>query len=93
MAERSIYTIISRAYILLQATSGLSKELWAEIINTVVYLINRFFTKALFVGIILYERFYSSKLSYKYLRTLSCAAYAFNPYIKIAGKMISRSEK
>jgi hypothetical protein len=60
---------------MLHATSDLPKELWAEAVNTAVYLANLSLTKAIIKGKISYELFHGIKFTYKHLRTFGCAAY------------------
>src|SRR5450755_1228046 len=91
VAERSIYTIISRARTMLHATSDLPKELWAEAVNTAVYLTNLSPTKAIIKGKTPYELFHGTKPTYKHLRTFGCAAYAIDHHAK--SKFASRSRK
>src|SRR5450755_3752616 len=91
VAERSIYTIVSRARTMLHATSDLPKELWAEAVNTAVYLTNLSPTKAIIKGKTPYELFHGTKPIYKHLRTFGCAAYAINHHAK--SKFASRSKK
>jgi hypothetical protein len=91
VAERSIYTIVSRARTMPHVTSDLPKELWAEAVNTAVYLANLSLTKVIIKGKIPYELFYGIKLIYKYLRTFGCAVYAIDYHAK--SKFASRSRK
>jgi hypothetical protein len=88
-----IRTIVSRARILIIVVSKLSRELWAEITNTTVYLTNRSPIKIIPAGKTLHELFYGSKFTYKHLRTFECAVYTLDLQVKKAGKMILRSEK
>src|SRR5450755_3557006 len=91
VAERSIYTIISRARTMLHATSNLPKELWAETVNIAVYFANLSPTKAIIKGKTPYELFHGIKPTYKHLRTFGCAAYAIDYHAK--SKFASRSRK
>jgi hypothetical protein len=76
---------------MLHTTSDLPKELWAEAVNTTVYLANLSLTKAIIKGKIPYEFFHEIKFTYKHLRTFGCAAYIINHHAK--NKFASRSRK
>jgi hypothetical protein len=76
---------------MLHATSDLPKELWAETVNTAVYLANLSPTKAIIKSKIPYELFHGTKPTYKHLRTFGCATYAIDYHTK--SKFASRSRK
>jgi hypothetical protein len=76
---------------MLHATSDLPKKLWAEAVNTAIYLANLSPTKAIIKGKISYELFHGIKSIYKHFRTFGCAAYAINYHAK--SKFASRSRK
>jgi hypothetical protein len=78
---------------MLISAPGLSKSLWADTINTTVYLTNRSLIKALPKGRISHELLYGTMPRYRYIKTFGCAAYALKPHAKDEGKMASRSEK
>jgi len=56
----------------------LEKELWAEAVSCVVYLLNRSPTRSL-ENITLYEASYGSKPSVRHLKVFECVAYAHIP--------------
>ena len=72
---------------------GLPKFLWADAINTTVYLTNRSLIKALPKGRIPHELLYGTMPRYRHIKTFGCAAYALKPYAKVENKMVLRSEK
>jgi hypothetical protein len=76
---------------MLHAISDLPKELWAEVINTAVYLANLSPTKAIIKGKTPYELFHGIKPIYKHFRTFGCAVYAIDYYAK--NKFASKSRK
>jgi hypothetical protein len=78
---------------MLISVPDLSKSLWADTINTTVYLTNRSPTKALPKGRIPHELLYGTMPRYRHIKTFGCAAYALKPYAKAESKMAPRSEK
>jgi hypothetical protein len=78
---------------MLISAPGLPKSLWADAINTTVYLTNRSPTKALPKGRTPHELLYGTMPRYRYIKTFGCAAYALKPHAKAEGKMAPRSEK
>ena len=90
VAERANHTIMERVKAIL-ADSRLSKELWMEIANTVVYLKNRSPTAAL-DGKTPYEVWYGEKPDLSHLRILGCTAYVEIPKEKRV-KLDSHSDK
>jgi hypothetical protein len=78
---------------MLISVPGLPKSLWADTINTTVYLTNRSPTKALPKGRIPHKLLYGIMSRYKHIKTFGCAAYALKSHTKAEGKMTPRSEK
>jgi hypothetical protein len=78
---------------MLISAPGLPKSLWADAINTTVYLTNRSPIKALPKGRIPHELLYGTMPRYRHIKTFGCAAYALKPHAKDESKMVSRSEK
>jgi hypothetical protein len=78
---------------MLISAPGLPKFLWADAINTTVYLTNRSPTKALPKGRTPHELLYGIMPRYRHIKTFGCAAYALKPHVKAEGKMAPRSEK
>ena len=78
---------------MLISAPGLPKSLWADAINTTVYLTNRSPTKALPKGRTPHELLYGTIPRYRHIKTFGCAAYALKPHAKHEGKMAPRSEK
>lgn len=56
---------------------NLPLELWAEVVNTTVYVINKSSTKS-FVGMTLYKKLSSQKPNIEHLRVLRSLAYVKN---------------
>jgi hypothetical protein len=78
---------------MLLAAPGLPKTLWADAINTAIYLTNRSSTKALPKGRTPHELLYGTMPRYRHIKTFGCAAYVLKPHAKYEGKMVSRFEK
>ena len=67
-------TIMERAQNM-RLHAGLPLKMWAETVNTVVYLINRGPSNPLGCGI-LEEAWKGKKVSYSFLKTFGCEAFA-----------------
>ena len=93
VAERSNRVIVSRARTMLISAPGLPKSLWADALNTTIYLTNRSPTKALPKGRTPHELLYGTMPRYRHIKTFGCAAYALKPHAKHEGKLAPRSEK
>jgi hypothetical protein len=78
---------------MLISAPGLPKSLWADAINTTIYLMNRSPIKVLPKGRILHELLYGIMSRYRYIKTFGCVAYALKSHAKDEGKMALRSEK
>jgi hypothetical protein len=78
---------------MLLSAPGLPKELWAEALNTTVYLTNRSPTKAVPKDKTPHEMLHGTPPRYRHIKTFGCAAYALKPHAKEEGKMAARSEK
>jgi len=78
---------------MLISAPGLPKFLWANAINTTVYLTNRSPTKALPKGRTPHELLYGTIPRYRHIKTFGYAAYALKPHAKNESKMAPRSEK
>lgn len=91
VAERTNRTLIERARTQL-ISSGLPPKLWAESLNTAVYITNRVPTRAL-SSMTPYEAWYGTKPKIQHLRVFGCTAYTVDPKAKDKGKMAPRSKK
>ena len=74
MAERMNRTIMERARSM-RLHAGLPLHMWAEAVNTAVYLINRGPSTPLGCGI-LEESWTGKKVSYSFLKTFGCEAFS-----------------
>ena len=74
VAERMNTTIMEHARSM-RLHVGLPLHMWAEVVNTIVYLINRGPSTPLGYGI-LEEAWTSKKVSYSFLKTFSCESFA-----------------
>lgn len=88
VAERANRTIVEKARCLLQ-DAGLSKNYWAEAVNTAVYLKNRSPTKAV-MGTVPEEKWTCKKVNVQHLRIFGSIAYALENNTK---KFDARSKK
>ena len=78
VAERVNRIILDRLRAIL-AETGLRKDLWAELLSTVVYLKNRSPTTALTDSKTPYEAWYGRKPALEHLRIVGCVAYYHLP--------------
>ena len=90
VAERANRTLIERARTQLIG-AGLPAKLWAESLNTAVYLANRSPTRSLEKTP--YEAWHGMKPDLSNLRAFGCLAYAYDYNAKAKGKMAPRSQK
>ena len=80
MAERMKMTIMERARSM-RLHAGLPLHMWAEAVNTTAYLINRGPSTPLGCGI-LEESWTGKKVSYSFLKTFGCEAFAHMDFEK-----------
>lgn len=90
VSERSMRTVMSRTRTAM-IDSQLPESLWAEVMNTIVYLTNRSPSKSVVNNVTPYEAWTGTKPNIGHLRTLGCIAYAHIPTHKT--KLQSRSWK
>jgi transposase InsO family protein len=90
VSERSMRTIMSKTRTAL-LDAKMDEALWAEAMNTVVYLTNRSPNKSTTNNMTPYEAWYGDKPSLGHLRAFGCTAYVHIPTHK--GKLDPRSWK
>jgi hypothetical protein len=90
VAERSMRTIMSKTRTTI-IDSHLNESLWAEVMDTIVYLTNRSPTKSVADGSTPYEAWTGKKPNLGHLRMIGCTAYIHIP--KHKGKLQPRSWK
>ena len=77
-AERDNRTLVEAARVMLYAHSNLPKRLWAELVNTAAYIINRTGVSAV-EGKSPFELWFGKKPSIKHLKVIGTTCYAHIP--------------
>ncbi|OMO94208.1 hypothetical protein CCACVL1_06111 [Corchorus capsularis] len=72
---------IGKGEVTVQTPTGLPKEFWAEVANTVVYVLNRSTTKSV-KNITPFEAWFGFKPSLEHLKVFGCICYSFIPSVK-----------